>query len=183
MLKIKLESHKRYEGENLEKLTKALTLLESTLNEQEFKDKVLNFKSDKTEGGTFHFIKYIKRQRTELKRYTNKEIYDKVMAGHATEGENTIIKLNLVLKKGSGGSVVGYRKGGKIYTYKKDFLKMSHGKLAAHIFHEYTHTIGFKHSKKDKRDPLRNCFAVPYALGNLVEIITTGSNTRNCTYQ
>jgi len=183
MLKIKLESHKRYKDGSLDKLTIALALLETTLNQQEFKDKVLNFKSDKTEGGTFHFIKYIKKRRTELQRYSNKEIYDKVIAGHGTEGKDTVIKLNLVLKRGSGGSVVGYRKGGKIYTYKTDFLEMSHGKLAAHIFHEYTHTIGFKHSKKDKRDPLRNCFAVPYALGNIVEIITTGSNTRNCIYQ
>ena len=182
MLKIKLESHKRYSGANLTKLQSALRLLQFTLNSDEFKAKVLNFNSDKTEGGTFHFIKYRKRQRIELQRYSNEEIYNIVMAGHETVDGDSFINLNLVLKRGSGGSVVGYRKGGKIYTYKTDFLEMTHGKLAAHIFHEYTHTIGFKHSKKDKRDPLRNCFSVPYALGNFVEIITTGGNTRNCEY-
>ena len=86
MLKIKLESHNGYEGENLKQLNESLTLLESILNGQQFKDTVLNFKSAKTEGGTFHFIAYIKRRgrRIDLKRYPNQQIYDKLMKGNET---------------------------------------------------------------------------------------------------
>lgn len=188
MVKIKLKTHQGYEGNNLTKLKDSLAILEKTLNQNDFKDKVFNFKSDKTEGGTFHFIKYKRkfifgRTKIRLKKYSNQEIYNKVIEGTSSDGVDSLIELNLVLKSGSGGDVVGYTKNKKIYTYTTDFLGMSKAKLAGHLFHEYTHLKGFSHSKSNKIDPLRDCFSVPYALGNIIEILIGGSNSRNCDYQ
>lgn len=185
MLKIKLESHNGYEGDNLKQLNESLTLLESVLNGQQFKDSVLNFKSAKTEGGTFHFIAYTKwrGRRIDLKRYSNQEIYDKVMKGNETNGTDCFIVYNLTLERGSGGSTVGYTDNdGNIHTYTTDFHEMSTGEFASHLFHEYTHTIDFEHSQTNRNDSLRDCYSVPYALGNFVEIITTGSCSYNCKY-
>lgn len=185
MLKIKLKSHQGYNGENLEKLNESLVLLEGTLNGQQFKDTVLNFKSDKTEGGTFHFIMYTKwrNRRIDLEKFTNQEIYDKVMAGNETDGIDCFIVYNLTLEKGAGGSSVGYTDAnGNIHTYTNDFLEMTTGEIAAHLLHEYTHTIGFEHSQSNRNDNLRDCYSVPYALGNFVEIITTGKCTYDCIY-
>ncbi|KIA98516.1 hypothetical protein OA88_20500 [Flavobacterium sp. JRM] len=185
MLKIKLESHRGYEGKNLKNLNESLLLLESVLNGQNFKDTVLKFESDKTEGGTFHFITYTKwrSRRTDLPIYSNQEIYDKVMKGNETDGSDCFIVYNLTLERGSGGSTVGYTENnGNIHTYTSDFLEMTSGEFAAHLFHEFTHTIDFEHSPSNKNDSLRDCYSVPYALGNFVEIITTGSCSYKCKY-
>lgn len=184
MLKIKLVAHKGYKENDLEKLKESLLLLEETVNGEPFKDTVLNFTTDKTEGGTFHFKKYRKKRKvTKLKRYTNQEIYDKIMEGNENDGMNGFIVLNLELEKGSGGKTVGYKAtDGSIHTYTTDFREMKPGRMAAHIFHEYAHTLGFKHSKKEKHDALRNCYSVPYALGNFIEILTTGGCSRKCDY-
>ena len=183
MLKFKLKSHKGYEGENLKRLKQSLTLLESVLNGQKFKDTVLNFKSNKTEGGTFHFIMYTKwrGRRIDLKRYSNQEILDKVMKGNETDGTDCFIVYNLTLERGSGGSTVGYTNNdGNIHTYTTDFNEMENGEFAAHLFHEYTHTIDFEHSPSNRNDSLRDCYSVPYALGKFVEILTTGHCSYKC---
>jgi hypothetical protein len=185
MLKIKLNTYNGYQGKDLENLKKSIELLVQTLNGNEFKEKVLNFKSDKTEGGTFHFISYTKwrGRRVDLKRYTNQEIYDIVMKGNETDGTDSYIVFNLTLEKGSGGSTVGYTDSkGNIHTYTTDFQEMSVGQFAAHIFHEYTHTIMFEHSPSNRNDSLRDCYSVPYALGNFIEILTTGENSYGCPY-
>lgn len=185
MLKIKLESNNGYENENLIKLNEALTLLENIVNSQRFKDAVLNFRSDKTEGGTFHFIMYTKwkRHRIDLTRYTNQEIYEKVMRGNESNGTDCFMVFNLTLERGSGGSTVGYTdSNNNIHTYTTDFHDMKVGEFAAHIFHEYTHTIEFQHSQTNGFDSLRDCFSVPYALGNLVEFIATGNCGYGCEY-
>lgn len=184
MLKIKLNSHEGYQGENLIKLKESIELLENIVNGQNFKDSVLNFKSGKTEGGTFHFIMYTKwrRRRIELQRYTNQEIYNKIMSGNETDGKDCFIRFDLTLKKGSGGSTVGYTTNGKIYTYTSDFIEMTTGEFAAHLFHEFTHTIDFDHSPSNRNDSLRDCYSVPYALGNIIEIIATGKCSYKCKY-
>lgn len=185
MLKIKLESHNGYVAENLQKLKDALSLLETVVNGNEFKQKVLNFKSDKTDGGTYHFIMYTKwrSKRIDLKRYTNQEIYDKLMLGNQTVGNDNIIIYNLSLEHGSGGSTVGYTdKNGNIHTYEGDFNEMSIGQMAAHLYHEYTHTVDFEHSPSNRNDQLRDCYSVPYAIGNFIEILTTGTCEYHCAY-
>lgn len=54
MTKIEIIKAENYLGENLEKLNQAIQLLQKTINSDEFKKVVLNFKT-KIEGGTFHF--------------------------------------------------------------------------------------------------------------------------------
>ncbi len=185
MLKIKLVSHNGYEGEYLAKLNESLALLENIVNGQQFKDRVINFKSDRTEGGTFHFIKYTNwnGKRINLTRYSNQEIYDKIMKGNESNGTDTFIVFKLKLQSGSGGITVGYTdQFGNIHTYMNAFLKMSVAEFAAHLFHEYTHTTQFSHSETIRFDNLRNCYSVPYALGNFIEIIATGSCRYRCKY-
>ncbi|MFT5780167.1 MAG: putative SprT family Zn-dependent metalloprotease [Crocinitomicaceae bacterium] len=187
MLKIKLESHIGYTGKNLDKVNEAIEHLEDTLNSTAFEHKVTHFKSDKTEGGTFHFITYTKwrGRRTDVTRYSNQEIFDKVMNGTETSGEDGVIAFKLKLERGSGGGVVGYtyKSDGIIHTYTKDFNGMDSKEFAAHIFHEYCHLLGFKHSKSTRKDPLRNCYAVPYALGNFISILTYGKSPHGCVYE
>jgi hypothetical protein len=185
MLKIKLQSFDGYKDDNLKKLQESVALLETTLNGDPFRDTVLSFKSEKTEGGTFHFIMYTKwrGRRIELERFTNQEIFDKVMQGNETGGTDSFIIYNLTLEKGAGGSTVGYTDSkGNIHTYTSDFHEMSAGEFAAHLFHEYTHTIDFSHSPSNRNDKLRDCYSVPYALGNFVEIILTGECAYGCKY-
>ena len=181
MLKANLKSSKNYDGEDFLKLQRALQLIENTINGEVFKSKIVNFQS-------FQFVKYKcflgQRARTiNLREYTNAEIFAILIAGHRSDCNDTFMDLQLILSEGNGRSAIGETDGDDVTTtYRGAFERMSDGELAAHLTHEWTHTLGFEHSFSDGCDPGRNCFSVPYAVGNIIEIITTGECWYGCAY-
>jgi hypothetical protein len=182
MLKANLFHADTYKGADLDKLKRALQLLESTINSDKFKTAVLNFKS-------FQFVRYkcffgIKSKPIQLKEYTNAELYEVIMKGHRQEGDDTFMDLKLKLSEAGGRSAVGETDGNDIITtYRAAFDDMSDAELAAHLTHEWTHTMDFEHSYSDGCDPTRNCLSVPYAIGNIIEIILTGECWYGCKYE
>lgn len=182
MLKANLKSCTHYEGGDLEILKSTLELLEVTINGDKFKTAVLNFKS-------FQFVKYkcflgVKSKTIHLPEYTNEEVYNILMKGHREDGKNCFMDLQVRLSEEDGGSTVGETNGDDlITTYRSAFNRMSEGELAAHLAHEWTHTLGFEHSYSNNCDPTRNCLTVPYAIGNIIEIITTGKCWYGCKYE
>ncbi|MBK9416171.1 MAG: hypothetical protein IPN62_02515 [Flavobacteriales bacterium] len=170
MLIANIKKNFNYTGEKLAKLERSLGLVQQTLNSKAFTDAVMGF-------GPFHFtVKpcwQIWRRSYEAPHHTNAEVLSKVLGGKQRNGADTLMELQVRLLPGSGGNVVGETSNGIIGTYAGDLNSRNDERLAAHLAHEYTHTIGFKHTSgtcDDKRD----CYSVPYAVGNLVELLLTG---------
>lgn len=182
MLKANLFHTNSYHGSDLDKLNQSLNLLEATINGDKFKIAVLNFK-------TFQFVRYkclgaIKRKTIKLKEYSNNDIYNILMKGHRKEGDNTFMDLKLEISEANGGSAVGATNGDDITTtYRTAFNRMNEAELAAHITHEWAHTMGFEHSYSKGCDSTRDCLSVPYAIGNIIEIILTGKCWYGCKYE
>lgn len=185
MTKIKITKAENYQGENLNRLNQAIVLLEYTINSEDFKNAVLNFKTH-IDGGTFHFLKKEKKglrvRTTKLKRYTNSEILDKILKGNGLT-EN-LIELKFKMEFGDDGDVVGYKKSGSstIHTYEKFVKSMTLARFAAHIIHEYCHIIGFEHSSSSKHDKLRDCYSVPYAIHKMLKKLLLGLDASSCKY-
>ena len=183
MLKANLLNSRHYEGNDLEKLNRSLALLEQTINGDQFKVGVLNFNSFEFTIHKCGFIGLFKRT-IELHHYSNVEVYEKLMKGHRQEGADSFMDLNLVLSDSGGGKAIGETDGNDVTTtYRAAFDKMMEGPLAAHITHEWTHTLGFQHSFSRDCDAKRDCYSVPYAIGNLVELILTGNCRYGCQYK
>lgn len=181
MLKANLLNNNTYKGVELDKLNRTLQLLENTVNSNRFKDAVLNFQS-------FQYVKYacfgpIKAKTIQLKKYTNEELFAVIMAGHQKVGNDTFMNLKLEISSAKGGSAVGETDDNDVTTtYRSAFNSWSEGQLAAHIMHEWMHTLDFEHSFSKRCDPTRDCFSVPYAIGNMIEIILTGKCFYTCDY-
>lgn len=182
MLKANLHHQDNYKGADLDKLNHALQLIETIINGEKFKTAVLNFK-------TFQFIRYKcflgkKIKAIHLDEYTNEELYQELMKGHRQQGNDTFMDLKLRLSEGGGGSAVGETNGDDVITtYRTAFDRMNEAELAAHLTHEWTHTMGFEHSFSNACDPTRDCLSVPYAIGNIIEIILTGKCWYGCKYE
>jgi hypothetical protein len=182
MLKANLLFNKNYKGEDFDKLNRSLKLMETTINSDQFKTAILNFRE-------FQFTRYKcllgkKTKTIQLEKLTNQEVFNKLMKGHSQTGNNSFMDLKLQLSYEAGGSAIGETNGDDVTTtYKEAFDRMSEAELAAHLTHEWTHTMEFEHSYSDGCDPGRNCFSVPYAIGNIVEIILTGQCWYNCKYE
>jgi len=182
MLKANLIHTGTYLGDDLAKLNRSLQLLETIINGDKFKQAVLHFK-------TFEFVRYkcflgARVKTIQLQSYTNDVLYEVLMRGHRKEGDDTFMDLKLELSGQGGGSAIGETNGDDITTtYRAAFNRMSEAELAAHLTHEWTHTMGFGHSYSDKCDSTRNCLSVPYAIGNIIEIILTGHCWYSCRYE
>ena len=182
MLKANIISSENYVGDDLDKLNRSLLLLENAINGDKFKTAVLNFVS-------FQFVRYrcllrVKIETIQDQEYSNDEIYNFLMKGHRQEGDDGFMDLQLALSENDGGSAVGATDGYDLTTtYRGAFNRMSEGELAARLTHEWVHTLGFKHSFSNMCDPTRDCLSVPYAIGNIVEILLTGNCWYDCKYE
>lgn len=170
-----------YKGEDLDKLNSSLQLLESAINSDKFKTAVLEFRS-------FQFVRYKcflgrKFRTIQLRKYSNEEVFGLLMGGHRCEENNNFMDLLLELSEKNNGSAIGVTDGNDITTtYRSAFNRMNEAELASHIAHEWTHTIGFEHSFSNSCDSTRDCLSVPYAIGNIIEIILTGKCWYDCKY-
>lgn len=105
------------------------------------------------------------------------------MGGHRQEGKDSFMDLKLMLSTEKKDGVVGETDINYVTTtYFEAFNRMNEAELAAHYAHEYTHTLGFVHSDNNQCDPKRDCQSVPYAAGNMIEIILTGKCWYGCQY-
>jgi hypothetical protein len=181
MLKANLLNSKNYQGTDLDKLNRTLSMLETSVNSEKFQAAILNFEG-------FEFVRYkclgpVKFRKIHLKQFSNAEVYDKIMKGHRQENTDSFMDMQLVLSEGNGGSAIGETDGNDVTTtYRSAFLGMKDGEFAAHLMHEWTHTLGFEHSFSNNCDENRDCLSVPYAIGNIIEVILTGNCWYNCKY-
>ena len=181
MLNANLISTGSYTAVEKEKLDRALNLVETTINGEKFKQAVLNFE-------TFQFVKYkcglFKRSAISLHKYSNTELYEILMKGRREENGNGYMDLKLTLGTGGSKSAIGFTSSNNVITtHRSAFNRMSETSLAAHITHEWTHTMGFEHSFSKRCDSTRNCLSVPYAIGNIIEVILTGKCWYGCRYE
>ncbi|MGH2552159.1 MAG: hypothetical protein ACRDEB_00490 [Chitinophagaceae bacterium] len=186
MLRADILVNLNYTGENLKKLNRSLEQIESTLNGMRFKNAVLNFSLPDGKK-SFHFKGYkcrlFGRREILFKEYTNEEVYKKIMKGQSGNGTERFMNFKVEIKPGNRNRRIAVSTHDDIiHTNKNDLDQMSDESFAAQLMHEYCHTIGFHHSEKKKCDGLRDCFSVPYAIGNIVKIILIGSDREKCTY-
>lgn len=88
-----------------------------------------------------------------------------------------MIDLHLVLERGGGRGVVGFRRGKRIHTYADYFERHDAPCMAGHLAHEYAHLAGFQHACEPK--PGRK-HTVPYAFGELVYDVCVGHAGERC---
>jgi hypothetical protein len=167
MISINLVKTTNYDDARLTILKSALALIPPVLNSQNFKDAVINYK---TNGQlTFSFKKNLFK---DFEHYTNQQVYDMIMQAQEDPGNvaDGSIDLYLELLPGGGGSTIGYGNPGEetIYTYQDWFDQAKPEEIVNHITHEWCHKIGFDHAAYPWQDKFREN-SVPYGVGDLVE--------------
>jgi hypothetical protein len=128
-----------YNQEQKYALVGVLTLQRSILNSQEFKMRFINLKC---------------RQKVlNGKQMSMKEIYDLLLSGknRLDESEDHDLDYFHTLYDGGSKGTLGYTSmsTGRIYTNRKVFdswIKSENfSSMCSHLFHEYLHSMGFKH--------------------------------------
>lgn len=143
------------------KVYKAVEILETVMNSQEFKERIYNFtfKGQKT----FH-------QNNGL---SNKDIYAQLMTGEEVLMPNSVgimnFDLSLYRSKNPWSKVKGYTKPDtmRIWMNKKYFRQSSWTSInvAGNMAHEWVHKMGFGHDYRHNAD---RPYTVPYAVGYIV---------------
>ena len=181
MLRANLLDHGRYAGEDLVDLNEALALIETTLNSPAFEKAIIDFDGFSYEVRSC--LGPIVTSSYQDKPRTNPELLADILAGKRQDGEDTFMDFNVTWAGGDGGSTVGHTRAGLITTYIEDFRAMKPASRAGHLAHELMHTKGYSHSQSRKCDKRRDCYAVPYAIGNIVSLLNGGTGARTCSYR
>lgn len=143
------------------KVHKAAEILETVMNSQEFKERVLNF--------TFKGEKQFYMNNG----LSNKEIYAQLMTGEEVLMPNSVgimnFDLSLYRSKNPWSKVKGYTKSDtmRIWMNKKFFRKSSWTSInvAGNMAHEWVHKMGYGHDYRHNAD---RPYTVPYAIGYIV---------------
>lgn len=141
------------------KFDKAVEMIKKVVATEEFRSRILNF----TYNGTKAFV--------DNGGYTNAQIYQKILEASETlyPTKNNTMDMEVELYY-AATSTVGYTYANitKIYVNTKFFDTNSVGGVAANLFHEWLHKIGFAHasSYSVSRDS-----SVPYAVGRMISSI------------
>ncbi len=153
--KVRIASTKHYSGEALQHLQVCVEQFEQALNSPLLAAKVLAYRAP------------TKPRFLRPGGLTNAEVLHVLRAGDATRraGRHRMIDLHLVLERGGGDGVIGFRRGPRIHTHANYFNSHDPPCMAGHLGHKYAHLAGFGHSYEPK--PGRK-HTVPYALGELV---------------
>jgi hypothetical protein len=142
-----------------EKFDRAIEMIKKVVATEEFRNKILNhtYNNQKTfvdNGG-----------------YSNAQIYQKILdaSEKLIPGKNNTMDMGVELYYAST-STVGYTYANitKIYVNTKYFDTNTVGGVAANLFHEWLHKIGFEHasSYSTARD-----YSVPYAVGRMISTL------------
>ncbi len=143
---------------------RAIDLLKKVVNSTEFYSQVLEFEYQG------------KKQFAQNNGMSNQQILEKIQL--AVEGneigslgvidlETDVYWSRRVIPRRKLGTV-GYTSfaGTTIFTNGYQLRIMDEAELAGHLFHEWTHQLGFEH---DFNNTLRRPYSVPYALGEIIE--------------
>lgn len=142
------------------KFDKAIDLIQKVVATEEFRSKVLNH----TYSGKKTFV--------DNGGYTNSEIYQKILdaSERLTPGKNNTMEMEVELYY-ANNSTVGYTYANskRVWVNRKFFDGNTVGKVAANLFHEWLHKIGFTHavSYSTSRD-----YSVPYAVGRMMTSVS-----------
>lgn len=142
-----------------EKFDKAIEMIKKVVATEEFRSRVLNH----TYNGVKTFV--------DNGGYTNAQIYQKILdaAEKLYPAKNNAMDMEVELYY-AATSTVGYTYANvtKIWVNTKYFNTNSVGSVAANLFHEWLHKVGFSHasSYSTSRD-----YSVPYAIGRMISSI------------
>lgn len=145
-----------------EKFDKAIEMIKKVVATEEFRTKVLNH----TYNGSKTFV--------DNGGFTNAQIYTKILEAAETlqPTKNNTMDMEVELYY-AATSTVGYTYANtkRIYVNTKYFNTNTVGGVAANLFHEWLHKIGFVHavSYSTSRD-----YSVPYAVGKMISSIGSG---------
>lgn len=153
-----------YSPEQTKKILTASELIRLVITSREFKDEVLGY----TYKGKKQFFDT---------KYSNEEVYEKIVKGKEfllTFGEDYKMTIDLALftptddKDEDGLETVAYTYMARnMIWYNTKFLNPSEPpEVADTLMHEWTHKLGFEHSKEFTPD---RSHSVPYAVGYMME--------------
>lgn len=139
-----------------EKFEKAIEIIKKVVATEEFRSKVLNH--------TYNGVKtYV-----DNGGYTNAQIYQKILDGAETLQPTKDNEMDMEVELYyAATSTVGYTYANskRIWVNTKYFDTNPVTSVAANLFHEWLHKLGFKHavSYSTSRD-----YSVPYAIGRMI---------------
>ena len=145
-----------YQSE-LAKMKQAFSDIETVVNSNEFKEKVINYLG-----------KDGKRSYLRNNGLTNEQVYEAIMAGkELIGGEQTPGEMNFDVTRYMKfwSKVIGYTEPGKsntMYVHGKFYKKFSPAEISGNITHEWLHLCGFYHGSAADHD------SVPYAVGYIM---------------
>jgi len=143
-----------------DKFDKAVELIKKVVETEEFRSKVLNH----TYNGVKTFV--------DNGGYTNAQIYQKILdaAEKLYPSKNNAMDMEVELYTDNSSNVVGYTYSSskRIWVNTKYFNTNGTTGVAANLFHEWLHKVGFGHaaSYSVSRD-----YSVPYAVGRMISTI------------
>lgn len=143
-------------SKDLEKFHKAIEMIKKVVATEEFRSKILNH----TYNGKKTFV--------DNGGFTNAQIYRKILDGAETLQPAIDNEMDMEVELYyAANSTVGYTYANskRIWVNTKFFNTNSVSSVAANLFHEWLHKLGFKHavSYSTSRD-----YSVPYAIGRMV---------------
>lgn len=167
-----------YDGDDLEKRTRVIAVLEKVLNSPQFTERV-------------HAFSFNKRGTNGSLGFSNAEVLTIVLSGSDIDGVaaadsssaaagavTRVLKMNLNLDGDRRGEV-GHTnmESGEIFTGQDWFRRTNICELAGHYLHEYTHVVGFGHTFLNV---LRRSRSVPYGLGDTAAELAAEQNPDSC---
>ncbi|WP_109301761.1 hypothetical protein [Aquimarina sp. AU474] len=146
-----------FNQQHLVKANQAIQLVQDLVNSNAFKEAVLSvrrFKNPRV------------RRRTGRRRYSNQEILDLILGGRDLNNPaDQIMNFRLRLYDSQVNEIGNTNMTTLIISTFKGYLEDNAvGCYAAHLLHEYMHTIGFTHSRFDIFGRDRT---VPYKIGKI----------------
>ena len=140
------------------KVLDSYSIIEAVMNSNEFKERVINFKSSI---GT--------RSYSSNRGMSNEQVYEFLMQGkELVGGENTLGEMNFDVNRYYRGwsKVIGYTTPGKSNTISVNgrfYSRYSLTQITSNLVHEWIHLNGFLHDSAKDHD------SVPYAIGYIAE--------------
>jgi hypothetical protein len=145
-----------FDAAQSEKYQKAIEIVKLVVATEEFRNRVLNYSWDGT--GTF----------ANNRGRSNEEIYQSILDAAETlrPAKNNTMDLEVELYY-QASTVVGYTNSGttQIWVNTKYFNQYAPNSVAANLFHEWLHKLGYGH---DVSATTQRPHSVPYAVGYMV---------------
>lgn len=152
----KITGFTKYPAE-LKRMQEAFEIIETVINSNEFKEKVINFINKK---GARSYVR--------SNGLTNEGVYEAIMTGNELIGGAQTpgaMNFNVSRYMKFWSKVIGYTNPGKsntMYVNGKFYKKFSAAEITSNVTHEWLHLCGFYHGSAAEHD------SVPYAVGYIM---------------